>query len=130
MLLTRSDLYYGRVVYHRALRNADGSALRARISGKVKTWKTRPDDFRVPAKHGLRESFYIVNTSSKSKGGYYRNGELPLSQWCAYDWTYYLRHKDSTIRAIAECIRKGDTDDTTFCALYDLLLERGQLCDF
>jgi hypothetical protein len=32
----------------------------ARSNGAVKTWKTRPDDFRAPFKYGLRECFYIT----------------------------------------------------------------------
>jgi hypothetical protein len=31
-----------------------------RSSGAVKTWKTRPGDFRAPVKWGLRDSFYIT----------------------------------------------------------------------
>lgn len=45
---------------HRTLRNADGSRVRCRASGACKTWKTRPDEFRLPVKHGLRDSFYIT----------------------------------------------------------------------
>ncbi len=30
-----------------------------RPSGACKTWKTRPEDFRLPVKHGLRESSAI-----------------------------------------------------------------------
>ena len=31
-----------------------------RRNGKTKLWKTRPDDFRVPIKYGLREYSYIT----------------------------------------------------------------------
>ena len=33
--------------------------MRARKTGEVKTWATRPDEFRMPVRHGLRENFYI-----------------------------------------------------------------------
>ena len=33
---------------------------RCRKSGRCQTWKTRPDDFRLPVKHGLYESSAIV----------------------------------------------------------------------
>jgi hypothetical protein len=32
---------------------------RVRISGKCQTWKTKPDDFRVPVKYGMYESSAI-----------------------------------------------------------------------
>jgi hypothetical protein len=32
----------------------------ARISGQLKTWKTRPGDFRLPVKHGMRGYGEIV----------------------------------------------------------------------
>lgn len=41
-------------------RNADGSHVRWRINGKMKTWKTRPDDYKIPVKHGLRDYGYIT----------------------------------------------------------------------
>lgn len=31
-----------------------------RVNGKCKTWKTRPDDFSLPIKHGLRDYGYIT----------------------------------------------------------------------
>ena len=46
--------------WHRLLRNADGSPIRARRSGKTQVWKTRPDDFKQPVKYGLKQSFYIT----------------------------------------------------------------------
>jgi len=46
-------------VYHRRLRNADGTALRARVNGKAKTWKTRPDEWYLSLKYGLRDCFKI-----------------------------------------------------------------------
>ena len=34
-------------------------ALICRINGKCKTWKTRPNDLRLPIKYGIRECAYI-----------------------------------------------------------------------
>ena len=31
-----------------------------RVTGQLKTWKTRPDDFRLPIKHGMRNYGEIV----------------------------------------------------------------------
>lgn len=38
----------------------DGKVRNARRSGKVKTWKTRPHDYRIPVKYGLYESSALV----------------------------------------------------------------------
>jgi hypothetical protein len=50
--------------YHRYLRNADGTACRCRVNGKCRTWKTRPGEFRLPVKHGLRDCFYITESNT------------------------------------------------------------------
>jgi hypothetical protein len=47
-------------LYHATVRNSDGTAARCRVNGKCKTWKTRPEDFQLPVKHGLRDCFYIT----------------------------------------------------------------------
>ena len=46
---------------HKTLKNADGTRLRARRNGKTKTWKTRPEEFKIPAKYGLYNYFYITH---------------------------------------------------------------------
>jgi hypothetical protein len=61
MLLTHGDL-----IYHAKLRNADRSALRARVNGVCKTWKTRPSDYRLPVKYGLRQCFYVTPNDEKN----------------------------------------------------------------
>jgi hypothetical protein len=33
---------------------------KVRVSGKCQTWKTRPDDFKLPVKYGMYESLYIT----------------------------------------------------------------------
>ena len=57
-------LEYQDEIHHVRLRNADGSPLRARVNGRTKTWKTRPDEFKVPMKHGLYECFYLDQTNA------------------------------------------------------------------
>lgn len=37
---------------------------RCRVNGKCKTWKTRPTEFELPMKYGLRECFYIHHNNS------------------------------------------------------------------
>lgn len=38
---------------------------RVRVSGKCKTWKTRPDEFQLPVKYGMYESLYITHGNAK-----------------------------------------------------------------
>ena len=53
-------LELGQTLYHISNRNADGSPQRWRVNGKVKLWKTRPDDYRVPLKYGLKTGDYLT----------------------------------------------------------------------
>ena len=48
---------------HAVKKNCDGTPTRARRNGKTKTWVTRPGEFRIPVKYGLRGYFYIDNTN-------------------------------------------------------------------
>ncbi len=52
-LVNHSNAITARNFEHIAMKNKDGSPLRARRNGKTQTWKTRPNDFRIPIKHGL-----------------------------------------------------------------------------
>ena len=53
------NLALGTILHHKTLKNADKTPLRARVNGKIKLWKTRPNEFRLPMKHGLRNCFYL-----------------------------------------------------------------------
>lgn len=44
---------------HISLKNADKTSLRCKRNGKTKIWKTRPNEFKIPVKHGLYNYFYI-----------------------------------------------------------------------
>lgn len=52
-------LHRGQIIHHVSNVNADGTPQRWRVNGMVKTWKTRPDDVRVPIKHGLWDYGYV-----------------------------------------------------------------------
>jgi hypothetical protein len=54
----------GKTLYHATRKNADGSAKRCRVMGKCKTWVTRPNEFRLPVKHGMYDSFYITESNA------------------------------------------------------------------
>jgi len=48
----RINLITADAVYHRTFTMADGSPRRYRANGKLRTWKTRPEDFRLPVMYG------------------------------------------------------------------------------
>jgi hypothetical protein len=67
-MITPSDLsklHIGFVLHHTTATNSDGTPLRARVNGAVKTWKTRPGEFSVPMKHGLRSCFYLTQDNAE-----------------------------------------------------------------
>jgi len=53
-------LRYRQTLYHLKNKNADGTAQRWRVNGKVKTWKTKPHKVSVPVKHGMYSFDYIT----------------------------------------------------------------------
>ena len=54
------SLKHGDHVHHVSAKNADGTPMRWHVTGKVKTWKTRPDEVKVPVKRGMYENDYIT----------------------------------------------------------------------
>lgn len=60
MTLTEAkNLRVGQAIYAKYQYNADGTAMRARVNGKVRTWKTRPNEVEIPYKRGPYEYGYI-----------------------------------------------------------------------
>lgn len=47
-------------IYHVTKKDKLGRPLRARLNGYLKTWKTRPLEFKQPMKYGMYEYFYIT----------------------------------------------------------------------
>lgn len=58
--VNRDSAQTGTLFNHVSLLNSDGSPLRARRNGTTKVWKTRPNEFKIPAKYGLKQCFYIT----------------------------------------------------------------------
>lgn len=54
-------LTYGGILHHAYKRNRDGTPMRVRVTGKCKTWKTRPEEFKLPVMYGLYESGYVTH---------------------------------------------------------------------
>jgi hypothetical protein len=46
-----------------------------RVSGQVQTWKTRPEDFRVPVKYGMYESSEVTQSNA---GDWHIAADCPL----------------------------------------------------
>lgn len=59
------SLSYRSILEHKTIKNKDGTPARCRVNGKCKTWKTRPLEFKLPVKHGLRDCFYITQDNAK-----------------------------------------------------------------
>jgi hypothetical protein len=47
------NLKFGQILYHVHNRNADGTAQRWCVNGKVRTWKRSPEKVYVPLKYGM-----------------------------------------------------------------------------
>lgn len=67
--LTKESIGINSEFWHRCERNADGTPVKCRKTGQLKTWKTRPHDFRQPVKYGLKHSFYLTPAN--------------IADWCA-----------------------------------------------
>lgn len=59
---TLATLPYGTVL-HYAPACGPKRQERWRTNGQLKTWKTRPEEFRQPIKHGLRAYSYVDETN-------------------------------------------------------------------
>jgi hypothetical protein len=63
-MVTKEQAMSAREFEHATLKNADKTPLRARASGQCQTWKSRPGDFKLPCKYGLKQSFYITEANA------------------------------------------------------------------
>ena len=64
-LLTKENQEGVSIFFSTVLKNADKTRLRARRNGKTKTWKTRPNEFKIPVKHGMYDYGYIDAATAK-----------------------------------------------------------------
>lgn len=54
------SLTYRNILCMNDNKNADGTCVRWRVNGAIKTWKTMPGRFQIPVKHGLRDFGYVT----------------------------------------------------------------------
>ncbi len=59
---------YGKTLFHVSKKDSRGEPMRIRVSGKCQTWKTRPEDFKLPVKYGMYESGYITPSNAAEWG--------------------------------------------------------------
>jgi len=55
------NAHYRQEFFSRYKFYGNGFPKRVRVSGKCKTWKTRPNEFRLPVKYGFSENLYITH---------------------------------------------------------------------
>jgi hypothetical protein len=56
-------LRYRQRLYHKTQKKANGTPRECRVNGNTKTWKRRPEAFRVPVKEGLYQYSYITESN-------------------------------------------------------------------
>ena len=67
-MLTKEECinaYYRQTFYHISEKDSRGFPVQCRVNGKCKTWKTRPNEFRLPVKYGLKQCFYITESNNQ-----------------------------------------------------------------
>ena len=55
---------YRQEFHHTTRKGSDKQPTRCRVNGRCKTWVTRPNEFRLPVKHGLYQCFYITESNA------------------------------------------------------------------
>jgi hypothetical protein len=53
----------GEWIHHDSLKNSNGTCQQFRRNGQTKLWKTRPNEFQIPIKRGLREYYYLTHSN-------------------------------------------------------------------
>lgn len=108
-MITKEQAMTLGMFYHVTARNADGTAVRCRANGRCKTWKTRPDDFRLPVKYGLKRCFYLTP----------RNAD----EWLPYDPSEKRRREEQ------EAMSVGLSPGTPREVVMDKMEEQGVLME-
>ena len=59
-MITKEQAMTARRFKHVSLKDSRGNPVVCRAAGKCQTWKTRPEEFKLPVKYGLKKWFYIT----------------------------------------------------------------------
>lgn len=65
-MITKHEALTEKHFEHISLKDSTGAPARCRANGKCQTWVTRPNEFKLPVKHGLHNTFYITNGNAAS----------------------------------------------------------------
>lgn len=63
-MVTKEQAETCRNFKHLTEKDSRGKPVVCRVSGSCRVWKTRPNEFKLPVKYGLRTSFYITNDNA------------------------------------------------------------------
>lgn len=72
------NLAIGELLHHLILKDAKGDPVVVRVSGKPKTWKTRPGEVSIPVKYGLYKSLRL---DEDSLSNWVRGKDDPISRF-------------------------------------------------
>jgi hypothetical protein len=67
MMITKEQaqaLPYRAELWHVFLLDSQGKPVRCKVNGPCKTWKSRPEEFKLPVKHGLANHFNITEMNA------------------------------------------------------------------
>jgi hypothetical protein len=64
-LTWRDELHCGPCIIRTGTRGGQSlTQERWRVNGKIQLWKTRPDEFSLPIKHGLKTCYYLTHRNA------------------------------------------------------------------
>lgn len=76
--LTANEFHYGDCTCHIGPRGGRTVKIEHwRRNGQTKTWKTRPEEFQVPIKYGLKTCSYLTHSNC---GGFHTAEDCPLNK--------------------------------------------------
>ena len=63
-MITKEQAMTANNFTHVSIKDSRGNPAKVRRNGNTKTWKTRPNEFKVPVKYGLYEYLYITQDNA------------------------------------------------------------------
>jgi hypothetical protein len=63
-MITKEQAYDYSLFHHNEYKNADGTCMRWRANGAVKTWKRNLNRFRLPLQRGLYQHTYLTDETA------------------------------------------------------------------
>ena len=111
-MITKEDAAKHRTFYHIRLRNADGTALRCRANGRLKTWKRDEKRWELPVKYGLKQCFRLDQDNCPN--------------WTIFDITETCRPSFKLLSHEEQVLQQVARDNKANCLIYsDWLEEKG-----